>query len=182
MLTQSTGYLRVTVVRLNTNADLLQGIRQAVEDSMIRHGIILGAIGSVSCYSVHVVSSVDCPPSNAFLTGEGPYDIQTISGAIINGRVHAHATFSGIDRVVGGHLEEGCRVLTFGLVLLAETPDVDLTDWDRVGVLMTRESVVTHEHLHERSDALRGEVDGDGSSEAASAILSREANTREEGG
>jgi hypothetical protein len=33
---------------------------------------------------------------------------------------------------MGGHMEPGCRVLTFAMVALAETPGVDLSDWDRV--------------------------------------------------
>jgi hypothetical protein len=36
---------------------------------------------------------------------------------------------------MGGHLEEGCRILTFGVVTLAETPGVSLAGWDRVGPL-----------------------------------------------
>jgi hypothetical protein len=39
---------------------------------------------------------------------------------------------------MGGHLEEGCRVLTFAVVVMAEAPDVDLTDWDRPGPLASR--------------------------------------------
>lgn len=37
------------------------------------------------------------------------------------------------DKVaMGGHLEPGCRVLTFAMVALAETPGVELSGWGRV--------------------------------------------------
>ena len=31
------------------------------------------------------------------------------------------------ESAMGGYLEEGCRVLTFAVVMMAEAPDVDLT-------------------------------------------------------
>ena len=57
------------------------------------------------------------------------------TGLIIDGRVHAHITLSNTDTALGGHLEEGCKVLTFSVVVIAETPNVRLTEWDRVGTL-----------------------------------------------
>ncbi len=36
-------------------------------------------------------------------------------------------------RTMGGHLEEGCQILSFGQVWLVTAPDADLTDWDRIG-------------------------------------------------
>jgi hypothetical protein len=37
--------------------------------------------------------------------------------------------------VMGGHMEEGCRVLTFSLITIAETPRASFTGWDTVGPL-----------------------------------------------
>jgi predicted DNA-binding protein with PD1-like motif len=53
----------------------------------------------------------------------------------VNGQVHAHITFSNTELAMGGHLEEGCRVLTFAVVVMAEAVDVNLTGWDRSGPL-----------------------------------------------
>ncbi len=36
---------------------------------------------------------------------------------------------------MGGHLEEGCRVLTFAIVVLAEMPEADFSRWDVPGPL-----------------------------------------------
>jgi len=54
---------------------------------------------------------------------------------VLDGRVHAHLTFSNAERALGGHLEEGCTVLTFAVVVLADTPDANLAGWDAVGEL-----------------------------------------------
>jgi uncharacterized protein len=67
--------------------------------------------------------------------GDGPFDILSVTGLVANGVVHAHITFSNTEVAIGGHLEEGCRVLTFAVVVMAEALDGDFTGWDRPGPL-----------------------------------------------
>jgi predicted DNA-binding protein with PD1-like motif len=121
---------RVHVVHLNPGDDVLQGLRAAVERKGIRHGVILGAIGSVTSYHFHVVSSPELPPDELYPKGEGAFDIATMTGFIFNGRVHCHIIFSDDKIAFGGHLEEGCRVLTFNVVPIAELEELDITDFD----------------------------------------------------
>ena len=135
MIVHSAAIRRLVVVRLNPGEDVLLSLRAAVRDSGITHGLILSDVGSLDRYHVHVVKTTNMPPGDVFFAGEGPFDILTLTGAILDGRVHAHITFSNTEQALGGHLEEGCRVLTFSVVTLAETDGVDLTDWDRVGPL-----------------------------------------------
>jgi predicted DNA-binding protein with PD1-like motif len=132
MRIQHGGLSRLFVVRLDTGEDVLQGIRAAVEDAGIRHGLILSGVGSVSRYHVHVVKTTNVPPGDVFFQGEGPYDILSITGMVMDGRVHAHITLSDTEKALGGHLEEGCLILSFGIVILAQTDGMDLTDWDRM--------------------------------------------------
>lgn len=96
----------------------------------IQHGVILGAIGSVTSYHFHVVASSVVPPAELFPKAEGPYDIADMTGFIFNGRVHCHIIFSDDKIAFGGHLEEGCKVLTFNVVTIAEADEMDLTDFD----------------------------------------------------
>ena len=124
---------RTWSLRLDPGEDLLEGLRQAVAALGITDGVFLSGIGSLTSYHVHVVSSVDLPPENAFMRGEGPFDILAITGQVMGGRVHAHLTFSDEEKAMGGHLEPGCHVLTFAIVTLAELLDTDLSRWDRVG-------------------------------------------------
>ena len=135
MIVHSAAIRRLVVVRLNPGEDVLLSLREAVQNSGITHGLILSGVGSLDRYHVHVVKTTNMPPGDVFFAGEGPFDILTLTGAILDGRVHAHITFSNTEQALGGHLEEGCRVLTFSVVTLAETDGVDLTDWDRVGPL-----------------------------------------------
>ncbi|CAA9543895.1 MAG: hypothetical protein AVDCRST_MAG49-1241 [uncultured Thermomicrobiales bacterium] len=124
---------RMWCLRLDPGEDLLDRLRRAAEELGVRDGAFLGGVGSLASYHVHVVSSTDLPPTNAFMRGDGPFDILAITGHVLGGRVHAHLTFSDSEKAMGGHLEPGCQVLTFAVVTLAELLDTDLASWDRVG-------------------------------------------------
>jgi predicted DNA-binding protein with PD1-like motif len=131
MHVQATERSRVVVVRLNTDEDILLALRDAVAQHGLRHAAIVGAIGSVKRYHFHVVSTAEMPPQDAFVQVDEPADIVSLNGFVLDGRVHAHITFSDAERAIGGHLEEGCQVLAFCLMTLLELPDLDLTEADR---------------------------------------------------
>lgn len=133
MNVQSAAIDRLVYLRLDPGQDLLAGIQQGVAEAGIRNGAILAGVGSLSTYHFHVVSTPVMPPENAFIEGAGPYDILTITGAVLDGRVHAHVTFSDTKIAMGGHLEPGSTVLTFAILVIADSGNgVDLADWDHV--------------------------------------------------
>jgi hypothetical protein len=135
MLVQTSAVSRVFAVRLNPGDDVLQSLRAAVQEHKINNALIVNGVGSLNRYRVHVVGLPTLPTKDVFFDEEGPFDILTFSGAILEGRVHAHITLSNTEKALGGHLEEGCRVLTFSIIVIAETPGLDLTGWDTVGAL-----------------------------------------------
>ena len=126
---------RTWSLRLDPGEDLLESLQRIVAELGVRDGVFLSGIGSLTSYHVHVVSSTDLPPENAFMKGEGAFDILAVTGHVLGGRVHAHLTFSNTDLAMGGHLEPGTHVLTFAMVMLAELLDTDMAKWDRVGPL-----------------------------------------------
>src|SRR5213595_1384645 len=109
MLTQSADVSRLIVARLNPGDDLLRSLTEVVQQNRIQSGVILNGIGSLSRYHVHVVKTTQLPPGDTYFEGEGPFDILNVTGFILDGRVHAHLTFSNTEKAMGGHLEEGCR-------------------------------------------------------------------------
>jgi len=133
--TQSIGASRFVALRLDPGEDVLLSLRVAVVEQGIGNAVILSGVGSLDRYHFHVVKTANMPPGNTFVRGEGPFDILTVNGLVVNGEVHAHITFSNTELALGGHLEEGCRVLTFAVVVMAEALDVDLAGWDRPGPL-----------------------------------------------
>lgn len=122
------------LVRLQEGEDLLQSLRKAVTENKIQNAVIMMGMGSVKSYHYHVVDSAINPPREVFRKSEMPCDIVNINGLVIAGRVHAHITFTDAKVAFGGHLEEGCKVLSFSAIALLEVPDADFTDWDAVGL------------------------------------------------
>jgi hypothetical protein len=135
MRTQSVVASRFVALRLDPGEDVLLSLRAAVVEQRIRNAAILSGVGSLDRYHFHVVQTMNMPPGNTFVQGEGPFDILTVTGLVVDSKVHAHITFSNTELAMGGHLEEGCRVLTFAVVVMAEALDVDLTGWDSSGPL-----------------------------------------------
>ena len=126
---------RYYALRLDPGEDVLLALRDTVREHHIQNAAILSGVGSLSRYHFHVVKTTNMPPGNTFVRGEGPFDILTVTGLVVNGEVHAHITFSNTEIAMGGHLEEGCRVLTFAVIVIAEALDVDFTRWDKSGPL-----------------------------------------------
>ncbi|MCX7014585.1 MAG: DNA-binding protein [Candidatus Sumerlaeota bacterium] len=135
MIARSSAVSRLIAIRMNAGEDLLRALEAAVREQGVRNGVFVGGAGSLKSYRVHVVKTTQLPPGETLFEGEEALDILTITGAVLDGRVHAHVTFSNADKAMGGHVHEGCRILTFGLAVLAETPNANLADWDRMGEL-----------------------------------------------
>ena len=114
---------RTVVIKLSNGEDVLQGLESELARLGIQHGIIQTGIGSTSAYHIHVVDSMGLPVENIYFRAEAPFDIVNMQGYILNGRVHAHISLGdnrdGTQR--GGHLEIGCRVLTFCAISVMET-------------------------------------------------------------
>lgn len=135
MKIQATDITKIVTLRLNPGDDVLKSMRKGVEEQQINSGFILNGLGSVSTYHWHVVSDNALPPAECYIHKPLPCDILGFSGAIINGRVHAHISLSNDQIALGGHLEEGTTVLTFAVIMIAVTEDADFTDYDKIGAL-----------------------------------------------
>ena len=132
MLTQTVKPKRIVMVRLSTGDDILARLKEAVRKEGVKNASIVAGVGSVSSYHYHVISTRTNPPEEAYPKGDYPLDILNVNGLIIDGRVHAHITFSDNKVALGGHLEPGCIVQTFSVIIIHEFDDADFTDWDQI--------------------------------------------------
>jgi predicted DNA-binding protein with PD1-like motif len=114
---------RVVVVRLKNKTDMLDGLKQAVEREKIKNAVIISGFGSVGAYHIHVVNNLASPYKNVFTKGSGPFDVLTVSGMVIDGKIHAHITLANPRKTTGGHLEPGTSVLTFASITLGILSD-----------------------------------------------------------
>lgn len=135
MHTETSNSLRTVFVRMDPGEDVLDSLRAAVAEQGIKSAAFISGVGSLDRYHMHVVETTNLPPGNIYFKGEGPFDILAVTGFVIDGEVHAHIAISNPDLAMGGHLEKGCRVLTFAVIAVAETTDVSFTGWDNVGAL-----------------------------------------------
>ena len=126
---------RVVILRFKYNTDLLAGLKDAIREHKIRNAVILSGFGSVRNYQVHQVDNRDLPPKGLMVKNPtAPADIISMSGVVMNGRVHPHITLATGDRAFGGHLEPDTTVFTFAVVTLGVLDDsLDLSrldDWN----------------------------------------------------
>lgn len=132
MKIESVDIKRVVMIRINPGDDILEALRTAVGQSGIRNGMIINGLGSTRAHHYHVVSSNDIPPTEEFPRAEAPRDLVSVSGLIMEGRVHAHICISDDRRAEGGHLEPGTIALTFAIIGIADFGEEGsgFADWD----------------------------------------------------
>lgn len=135
MLVQTIETGKLHFVRLNPGDDVLDGLKAAVQDHGISSAVIVSGVGSVDKYHAHVVAEPKLPPGNVYFGSQEALDILAVTGMVLAGEVHAHITLSNQEHAMGGHLEKGCRVLTFAVIALLEVPSADFAGWDTVGPL-----------------------------------------------
>ncbi len=134
MVSITTQFTRVELIRMSPGADMLEGLQKAVKDKAIRNGVILSGIGSVTDYRFHVVSDKNLPPSEEDPEASMPKDLIAVQGYILDNDVHAHITLSDENSVIGGHLEPGTKALTFFIITIGVLPDdLEIGDFDYFG-------------------------------------------------
>lgn len=123
---------RIVVLRFKFGTDLLAGLEKMIAQEKIKNAVILGAVGSVRGYQLHMVENRDMPSKLLFIKNPtAPADITGMSGIVMNGRAHPHITLATPDKVIGGHLEPDTQVFTFAVVTLGVLDDsVDMSRFD----------------------------------------------------
>lgn len=123
---------RILIFRFKFGTDLLAGLNSAIQKQGIRNAVILSGFGSVRNYQVHQVSNRDLPSKDTYVKNPtAPADIVSVSGMVMNGRVHAHMTLANANKAFGGHLEPDTNVFTFAVITLGVLDDkLDLSRID----------------------------------------------------
>jgi uncharacterized protein len=93
-------------VRLDKNDLLLESLMDAIKSNGIRDGAVLTAAGSLSRCTFHGVNST-------MTTVTEPMELSSLGGLIADGQPHLHVVLTSKARgAFGGHLENGCEVLS----------------------------------------------------------------------
>lgn len=118
-----TSFKEYLIVRLKHGTDILAGLVEAVKQHDLKNAVILSGIGSTYKYHVHSVANSTFPSKNDFYHVNDPMDIVSVSGYVIEGKVHAHIGLSNGKHSVGGHLEPGTEVFTFSVITIGILED-----------------------------------------------------------
>ena len=124
---RGTGLGLPVVVRLERGEPLLESLRELVRREGIRNGVILSGFGSLDRSAFTGLLSGEYPATRFHRDRrKGGIEVLNITGVIADYHVHAHLTLCQRDRAFGGHLDEGCRVLSLCEIVLAEVEGVKL--------------------------------------------------------
>jgi len=135
VISKSFDIKRMVMVRINPGEDVLEALKESVGKENIKNAVIVEGIGSSSAYHYHVVSDLNLPPAEIYTKAEAPADVVSISGLIIDGKIHAHVVFANDKVCYGGHLERGVKTLTFCIVGILITNDISYKEWDNFQIL-----------------------------------------------
>ena len=124
----------VVIVSLGHGDLLLESLRQVVREADIHTGVIMTGLGSLTQGRIHWVVTNAMPPQDRFLDLAGPIEIVGFSGIIAGYEPHVHISLMLADGTCyGGHLEDGCSILTLSELSILRTPDLRLARRARDG-------------------------------------------------
>jgi predicted DNA-binding protein with PD1-like motif len=118
----------VVIVSLGFGDLLLESLRQVAREAQVHTGVVMTGLGCLSHGCIHWVATNVVPPRDEFADLEGPLEIIGLSGIIAGHAPHVHiALQDAAGGFHGGHLEEGCAILTLSEISILRTPDLRLT-------------------------------------------------------
>lgn len=120
------GINRVVFSRGDRGEDLLETIEKTARENGVLNGFVVSVIGTLENCRIHRVISKSLKPEEEYVNIDGPLEINSVSGVIANGRLHAHISVSDRSRTYGGHLEPGSRILYLAEIVIAEASGVKL--------------------------------------------------------
>jgi predicted DNA-binding protein with PD1-like motif len=117
----------IVVVRLAYGELLLESIQEICRQRRIRDGVILTGFGSLTDIAVSGAVGASFPPRKFYQrTRPRGVEILAMAGVIANYHVHCHLVLSDRNQAFGGHLEQGCRVLSLAEIALMRVSGIKL--------------------------------------------------------
>jgi predicted DNA-binding protein with PD1-like motif len=127
----------VVIVSLGHDDLLLESLRQVAREADIHTGVIMTGLGSLTRARLHWVMTDAMPPQDRFAELSGPIEIVGFRGIIADYEPHVHISLMLPDGTFyGGHLEEGCSILTLSEISILRLPDLKLTRRPRDGSMI----------------------------------------------
>lgn len=118
---------RTFVLRLDQGDLLLESICSLIEREDIKYGVVVSGIGTLDYSVLHMVTTVGYPPVEFFdRKDKTPLELASIDGFIADSTPHLHMVISDKEKAYAGHLENGCRILYLGEVVIQELGEIEV--------------------------------------------------------
>lgn len=119
---------RTIVLRLDQGDDVLDCVTRTIQENQVKDGYVASGIGTLDECVLHMVMTTGYPPVEFFARWhDKPLEVASISGIIADGFPHLHTVISDHEKAYAGHLEQGCRILYLGEVVIQEVLNQPLT-------------------------------------------------------
>jgi predicted DNA-binding protein with PD1-like motif len=133
----------IVIVGLRRGELIYESLEAVARATDMHSGVVMTGIGSLTRAYIHTVKSNDYPPREEYFQLAGPLEVVQFGGIIANYQPHIHISLWDKERnYVGGHLHEGCEVLTLSEISIRRLPELRLARkrLDASGVsLLTKE-------------------------------------------
>ncbi len=118
----------IVIVSLGRDDLLLESLTRLAVEADIHTGVVMTGIGSLSRGRIHIIKSNNYPPGDVFFDLEGPLEVVQFGGIIAAHQPHIHiGLWDTHGKYYGGHLEDGCAVLTLSEISIRRAPGLRLT-------------------------------------------------------
>ncbi len=130
------------ILSLQRDDYLLESIEAFIQDNHIKNAYIASGIGCLSTTCIQTASSRGFPIVFDVQNIEGPMEIASMSGTIIDTNMHIHGVLGDKNKIVAGHLMNGCIVQYVAEIVIQELIHDSLTkqlDQNGLMIIQTRE-------------------------------------------
>jgi len=129
---------KLVVMRLGPGCDIMKSLAEIAKRKSFRSGVVLSGAGSLSQVTLRNVRLFPdefpiTDQNRVYTPKKEPLEVLSLSGNISqrDGEVHVHCHItvsSGLDdgQAYGGHLTEGCIVLSYCEIVIAEITDLEM--------------------------------------------------------
>ena len=116
--------MRAYAVRLTPGADLRAELERLTRELSLGAGCILSCVGSLSQARLRMPGAAG--EAEAFRTFAEPMEIVSLTGTLGPDGPHLHISLSRSDSAcIGGHLVQGCLVVSCAELVIGELPDLE---------------------------------------------------------
>jgi uncharacterized protein len=117
----------VVVVALRPGDLLLESLREVARQADVHTGVVLSGLGSLTRARFHTVATSTMPPEDLMIELTEALEVISFGGIIASHEPHLHISLMTKDlRYYGGHVEEGCSILTLAEISILRLPTLRL--------------------------------------------------------